>query len=125
MIKKNFLSLLVALIIMFLSLAGSDSFDGVPFLNIPYFDKIAHFGMYFGLMSVLLFENRKQITGNRQILLLSSIPFSYGITMELFQTIFTVSRTGSIYDVIFNTAGILVSALLWSLIKPFGNKAIR
>jgi VanZ family protein len=125
MIKKNILSFLVALIIMFLSLAGSDNFDGVPFFNIPYFDKIAHLVMYFGFMSVLLFENRKQIIGNKQIILLSAIPFFYGIMMELFQIIFTVSRTGSIYDVIFNSAGILVSALLWSLIKPFGNKAIK
>jgi len=125
MIKKNILSFLVALIIMFLSLAGSDNFDGVPFFNIPYFDKIAHFGMYFGFMSVLLFENRKQITGNRQILMLSVIPFFYGIMMEMFQIIFTVSRSGSVYDVLFNSTGILVSALLWIWIKPFNNNPVR
>lgn len=125
MVKKNILSFLVALIIMFLSLAGSDNFDGVPFFNIPYFDKIAHFGMYFGFMLVLLFENRKLLSGNRQILLLSAIPFFYGIMMELFQMIFTVSRSGSVYDVIFNTAGIFVAGLLWSRIKPFRNKVVR
>jgi len=125
MVKKNILSFLVALIIMFLSLAGSDNFNGVPFFNIPYFDKIAHFGMYFGFMSVLLFENRKQITENRQIMLLSAIPFFYGIMMELFQIIFTVSRNGSVIDVVFNSAGIIVSALLWSRIKPFRNNAFK
>jgi len=125
MIKKNILSFLVALIIMFLSLAGSDNFDGVPFLNIPYFDKIAHFGMYFGFMSVLLFENRKQLTGNRQIMLLSVIPFFYGIMMEMFQIIFTVSRSGNVYDVLFNSTGILVSALLWIWIRPFNKNIVR
>lgn len=125
MIKKNILSFLIALIIMFLSLTGSDNFDGVSFLNIPYFDKIAHFGMYFGFMSVLLFENRKQLIANKQIMLLSIIPFFYGIMMELFQIIFTASRSGSLFDVFFNTAGIIVSTMLWIWIKPFNNNIVR
>jgi VanZ family protein len=125
MVRKNLFSILVALIIMYLSLAGSDNFDGVPLFNIPYFDKIAHFGMYFGLMSVLLFENRKQIKGVRETMFLSLIPFFYGITMEIFQELFTLTRTGSIFDVLFNTTGILVSSIIWNWLKPFKGLQIK
>ena len=59
MIKKNNFSILVALIIMYLSLANSHTFEKVPLINIPNFDKIVHFGNVFWLMSVIIFENRK------------------------------------------------------------------
>ena len=61
MIKKNIFSILVALIIMYLSLTNSHTFDKVPLIKIPNFDKIVHFGMYFRLMSVIILENRKNI----------------------------------------------------------------
>lgn len=118
MVKKNILSIIVALVILYLSLANSQSFDDVPFLNIPYFDKIAHFLMYFGLMSVIVFEHRNEITGRAQVSLIGLIPFLYGILMEMLQLTITASRSGNIFDVIANSAGIIVAALLWLLIGP-------
>ena len=56
MLKRNIFSIIVALIILYLSLASSDTFEKVPFFNIPNFDKIVHFGMYFGLMSVIFLK---------------------------------------------------------------------
>lgn len=118
MVKKNILSIIVALVILYLSLADSQSFDDVPFLNIPYFDKIAHFLMYFGLMSVILFEHRNAIIGRAQLGLIALIPFIYGILMEILQLTVSANRSGNIFDVVANSAGIIIAALLWLLIGP-------
>lgn len=125
MIKKNIFSIIVALIIMYLSLASSDTFKKVPTFNIPFLDKIVHFGMYFVLMSVILFENRKILKGIGQFFLIAIIPFIYGILMEILQATLTVTRSGSFFDVIFNSLGILISILLWFWIKPLKNEPVK
>jgi VanZ family protein len=125
MIKKNIFSILVALIIMYLSLTSSHTFDKVPFINIPNIDKAVHFGMYFGLMSAIILENRKNIKSARYLFLIGLIPFSYGILMEIFQSTLTTTRTGSVYDALANGAGILISILLWLWISPFKKEIIR
>ena len=61
MLKKNKFSILTALIIMYLSLTSSHTFDKLPEFHIPNFDKIVHFGMYFGLMMMIIIENRKSV----------------------------------------------------------------
>jgi VanZ family protein len=119
MVKNNIFSILVALIIMYLSLANSHTFDKVPLINIPNIDKVVHFGMYFSLMSVIIFENRKIIKSISLLFLTGLIPLFYGILMEILQATLTVTRTGSFYDALANSAGILVSVLLWLWIKPF------
>lgn len=118
MIRKNIFSIVVALIILYLSLTSSRTFDRVPLFKIPHLDKIVHFLMYAGLMSVILFENRKTLILHRQIFLTALIPFFYGILMELLQAAFTETRSGSIYDALFNSAGIISAVLLWLYIKP-------
>jgi len=118
MVKKNILSIIVALVILYLSLADSQSFDKVRFFNIPYFDKIAHFLMYFGLMSVIVFEHRNAINERIQLSLVALIPFTYGILMEILQLTIAANRSGSVFDVIANAAGIIIAALLWLSIGP-------
>jgi VanZ family protein len=125
MIKKNIFSILVALIIIYLSLTSSHTFDKVPFINIPNIDKVVHFGMYFGLMSVIILENRKNIKSAGHLFLIGLIPFSYGILMEICQSTLTATRTGSVYDALANGAGILVSILLWLCISPLKKEIIR
>jgi VanZ family protein len=125
MLKKNIFSIIVALIIMYLSLTSSDSFEKVSFFNIPFLDKIIHFGMYFGLMLVIIFENRKTLKSIGHLFLIALIPLFYGILMEILQSTLTISRSGSFYDVIFNSAGILVSLLFWLWIKPLEKETIR
>ena len=118
MIRKNKFSILSALIIMYLSLTSSHTFDKVPLINIPNIDKIVHFGMYFGLMSVIILENRTNLRNNRRLFLTGLIPLLYGILMEILQATVTVTRTASFYDALANSSGILVSILLWIWIKP-------
>jgi len=118
MVWKNKLSILVALIILYLSLANANNFDKLPLSDLPIADSIIHFGMYFGLMSAIIIENRKALTKNGRLLIISLIPLFYGFLMELLQILITTTRTGSLSDIIFNSAGILISVLIWLLIKP-------
>jgi|ERR1035437_903367 VanZ family protein len=126
MIKKNILSILTALVILYLSLANSHTFDKVSsIIDFPNIDKVVHFGMYFGLMSVIILENRKIIKGARHLFIIGLFPFSYGVLMEILQATLTVTRTGSVFDALANGAGILVSILLCLLIKPLRKEIIR
>lgn len=125
MIKKNIFSIALALLILYLSLAPGDSFDKVSLINIPHFDKIAHFVMYLTFMSVIIFENRKRIKDTKQIVYIALIPFSYGIIMEIFQFLFTSTRTGSLYDILFNLAGVIFSILIWFYIKSRRRRLLR
>lgn len=119
MVRKNIFSIIIALIILFLSLTGSDTFDKLPRFKIPYLDKIVHFLMYSGFMSVIILENRKRIAGTRELFITAIIPLIYGILMEILQALLTVSRSGSIYDVFANSTGILCAILLWIILKPY------
>jgi VanZ family protein len=125
MLKKNFFSFLTALIILYLSLANSHTFDSVPRINIPFFDKFVHFGMYFALMSAIILEHRKVLNKSSILLLVGLIPLFYGILIEIIQSAFTATRSGSIYDALADCAGILFSILLWLLIKPCIENPIR
>lgn len=125
MLRNNKFSIIIALIIAYLSLAGSQSFDEVPLFDIPFLDKIVHFGMYFVFMSVIIFEKRKTIKNTTHLLLLSLIPVSYGLLMEILQLAITETRSGDAFDFLANTAGALVSLLAWLWIKPTIKETVR
>jgi VanZ family protein len=109
--------MLTALAILYLSLANSSTFEKVPLINIPYIDKVVHFLMYFGLMSVIMLEHKDSVKNNAALLRYALIPVAYGILMEILQ-LFTVSRSGNVADAFADFAGIGFSILLWLLMKP-------
>jgi VanZ family protein len=117
MIIKNKFSILTALVIMYLSLTGSDTFDKVHVFEIPFMDKIVHFIMYFGLMSVIILENRSLLKNRQKLLLIALFPFFYGILLEICQALFTSTRSGSVSDALFDGLGIIVSLLVLYKIK--------
>lgn len=118
MLKRNILSFITAAVILYLSLSSSDKFDKTPFWNIPGFDKIVHIIMYFFLMSVIVFENRDYIKSRTNLYLIGIIPVVYGALMEIFQLLFTRTRSADFLDFLSDTAGILFAVLLCLLIKP-------
>ena len=113
LIKKNILSLITALVILYLSLAPSDTFNKVNVLDIPFIDKIVHLCMYFGLTIVLLFENRSVAKKTKNLFLLSIIPFVYGILIEFLQSWLTTTRQGEFFDALFDLIGILLAIIFW------------
>ena len=125
MLKNNILSVITALIILYLSLASAKTFDNVPLIKIPYFDKVVHFGMYFFLMSVMIAENRKKIKATSHLFLVALIPAFYGFLMEILQLTVTRTRSGDIIDFLADAAGILASLLIWLLIRQHLKESFR
>ena len=125
MIKRNIFSIIVALVILYLSVSGSENYDKISIFNFPGADYIVHFIMYFVLMGVIVFEHRKEIYKISRLFLISLIPLFYGALMELLQLLFTVSRTGSWYDLLFDFAGIITSVIVCISIKPIRKELIK
>ena len=119
MIKKNIFSITVSLIIFYLSLSTPQTFLKIGFFDIPYLDKIAHFGLYFLLMFVIILEHRNSCTNTRKLILISLIPFFLGISIEFIQSIFTTYRSKEMLDILADAAGITSAIFLWLLIKPY------
>jgi VanZ family protein len=117
MIKKNIFTIITALIILYLSLAGSNTFGQSGFINIPYIDKIGHFCLYFILMAVIILEHKNSFRDTRQLLLIALIPFFFGTLMEVLQMIITSDRRGEFLDALANSAGIISATFLWLIIK--------
>jgi VanZ family protein len=121
MLKKNLFSILISVGILYLSLANANNFNEPAFINIPYLDKIVHFGMYFSLSLSIYVENRKSITSGERLLLASLVPLSYGILMEILQ-MFTATRSASLGDGIADLAGIIFALIVW---RSFLSKRLR
>jgi VanZ family protein len=125
MVRKNLFSIIVALLLLYLSLANSGKFEKMSLIAIPYFDKIVHFGMYFVMMTVIIIEHRKNISNLLNLFLLALIPLSYGILMEILQLTLTSTRSGDFYDVLADAGGVLASVLLWLVFKPSVKEPVR
>ena len=84
-----------------------------PFLNIPHFDKIVHFLLFFGLC-ILLFRPFKKL-GMQYYFYAPAIAIAFGATLEWAQRLVTVSRSSDFYDFLANAAGILTAILFYYL----------
>ncbi len=125
MIKRYKYSLALSLVILYLSLKNAEDFNRVQFLDIPHFDKFAHSCMYFTLMSLVIYETWRSVFKINHVLLLALFPFLYGIIMEILQATITATRSGSPYDVVFNTLGILISIAAWKIIQRVNKEKLR
>ena len=122
MIRKNIFTIITSLIIIYFSLAGSHTFSNSTFLNIPYIDKLGHFGLYFILMTVIILEHKNSFNNTRQLILIALIPFIFGTLMEILQLLITTDRQGEILDAVSNAAGITATLFLWLFIRPYYRK---
>ena len=110
MVKKYPLSIIVGVIIFYLSLFTPPEFPKlIDILWEP--DKIIHVLMYAGFTAVILFESRKGLT-LKKLILLSLLPWLYGGVMEILQETLTTDRTGSWYDFVANSAGVVLCGIL-------------
>ena len=110
MVKKYPLSIIVGITIFYLSLFTPPEFPKlIDILWEP--DKIIHVLMYAGFNAVVLFESRKGLTF-KKLILLSLIPLLFGGIMEILQETLTTDRTGSWYDFIANSAGVILCDFL-------------
>jgi VanZ family protein len=114
--KKIFflLAILWTLAVTFLSLATFE--DVSSNIKVPFKDKLVHFTFYmmFVILWSLFFKKRKY---NNKILFAA---IGYGIAMEIFQKLFTTTRSADILDVIANSTGAIVGLLI--ITKILNNK---
>jgi VanZ family protein len=111
LLKKYYPSIIVSLIIIWLSLTDSDAINANMLLPFPYSDKIAHLLAYAGFTMVLLFDscNRKitQCIHYRFLI----IPVLFGLIMEFLQYLLTKTRQADYLDFIADLAGIITCLL--------------
>ncbi|HBC79942.1 MAG TPA: hypothetical protein DEO60_07140 [Bacteroidales bacterium] len=122
MIKQNKFSILISLIIVYLSLASAKTFESAGLFEIPYLDKFVHFGLYFMFMAVIIIEHRNLFINTRQIVIVALIPVFFGALMELAQAGFTETRKADILDIMFNTAGTATAVCIWLFYEPYFKK---
>lgn len=119
MIRKNKFSIIVSLLILYLSLANASTFEAAGLFEIPYLDKMAHTGLYFILMTVIIYEHRKFFDNTRKLVIIALIPFFFGSLIELLQSGITATRKADIIDILFNSAGIAAAVCIWLFFKPY------
>ena len=91
--------------------------SGLPQLNIPHSDKIAHFGFFLvqsALLSLLL-NFRTRMSYARIVFLSTLMAFVYGGFIEILQVCF-FNRTGELYDLIADVLGGLLGAMAYPVI---------
>ena len=126
MIRKNIISVIIAVTVLVLSLADSNNFDRLHYPVIPHIDKIVHLVMYGALMFSLIIGNRKWLSSvPARYVILSVITFFYGLVIELIQKYFTIDRSGEIMDAVFNLIGIFLAVAAWFLFKSRKKSNIR
>lgn len=80
-------------------------------LDIPHFDKIVHFGLFF-VFSLLLFRPFKKLE-MRFLLLAPAVSVLLGAILETTQHFISSSRSSNLLDFVANTAGIAVSVFFY------------
>jgi VanZ family protein len=82
-----------------------------PFLNIPHFDKIVHFGLFF-VFCLLLFRPFRKLKINSYFWA-PAISLFLATLLEVVQQTISSSRSSNLYDLMANTAGILASIVFF------------
>ncbi len=114
-------SILLCTLVLMLSVINTGV---LPKTDIPSADKIVHTIMYVGITMVVMLDQsaylKNKIT-KRQLLFAMVFAFCYGTTIEGIQTLLPW-RSGSIYDIVANTLGVVIGIGLFSLINKLKHK---
>lgn len=111
-IKQYYKSIIIGLLILWLSLSGSKSLVPGRMLNIPYIDKMGHFAMYAFFSGVLLLDSCRWTTSRNFRYIILIIPVFFGALMEIMQMTLTTSRKAEFIDLLANVAGVASGILL-------------
>ena len=84
-----------------------------PFLDIPHFDKLVHFILFF-VLCMFLFRPFKKLN-LKYYYLAPAVSIFLGFVLETSQQLITVSRSSDFYDFLANASGIAVATLFYFL----------
>jgi len=116
-LKQYYKSILIGLLILWLSLTGSNIPIPGRLLNIPYLDKLGHLGMYAVFSAVLLLDSCRWRADQNFHYLILLIPLIFGALMEILQMTLTVSRKAEELDLVANIVGISAGLVMAYIIK--------
>ena len=91
----------------------ASSLPSKPFLNIPHFDKLVHFSLFF-VFCLLLFRPFKKLE-SKYYFLAPFTAITFGGILEWAQRLISVTRSSDFYDFIANASGILLATLFYYL----------
>lgn len=111
-IKQYYKSIIIGILILWLSLSGSKTLVPGRMLNIPYIDKMGHFAMYAFFTAMLLLDSCHWHTRRKFNYLILLIPLFFGTLMEIMQMTLTTSRKAETADMIANIMGIMAGVIM-------------
>jgi VanZ family protein len=122
-IKQYYKSIIIGILILWLSLSGSKSLIPGKMLGIPYIDKMGHFTMYTIFSGVLLLDSCRWRTSRHFRYAVLLFPLLFGALMEILQMTLTTSRKAETLDLAANitgvSAGILLAHITLKILKRF------
>ncbi len=111
-IKQYYKSIIIGILILWLSLSGSKSLIPGKMLGIPYIDKMGHFAMYTFFSGVLLLDSCRWRTSRHFRYAVLLLPLIFGALMEILQMTLTTSRKAETLDLVANITGVSAGILL-------------
>lgn len=112
---KFFVKPIIWLLIIFYGLfIPANNLPKKPFMAIPHFDKLVHFGLFF-VFCLLLFVPFKKLKTNH-LVLAPLISFVLSAFLETVQHIVSSSRSSNLYDFLANSMGILAAVIFFHFI---------
>ena len=106
-IKKYWKTIIFSLIILILCILPQNDIPESR-INIPHFDKILHFGVYFILAIIFSFELQKLYSIFSKILIILIYSFILGAAIEIIQNYLIETRSGDWFDLIADIVGSIV-----------------
>lgn len=116
-----------AMIILIMCSLPGNSLPKTSMIEIPYLDKMVHFGMFFimgiFICSELHFQTRLT---NWSIAIISfAIVTTYGGTIEILQHYFFVDRSGDLIDLLADMGGGIFAIILFPWMKKQKDSLLR
>ena len=118
LIKDFHMTILISLIVTFLSLTNLNSEIVHKFTFFENEDKLIHFLMYFGVTITFLVEYfiRRPLKDIKYYLL-GLYPVALGGLIEIVQSVFTQSRSGDWYDFMADVFGVVFAYISFHYLK--------
>ena len=113
--KQLALALFISYVLL-LTILSLMSLSGVPSLGSSIDDKIYHCIAYFTFTILcFVFLNTTQVKYKMSISIITAV--TYGIIIEVLQSVVTNSRTSDIYDVVANSLGVAFGVMAISFFR--------
>lgn len=121
--KQYKYSLLVAVIVAWVSLRTIDLDSNLDLMYFPHIDKVIHIVLYVFLTGTCTWESRHIIHKWQKYLVCMLLPILYGGLMEILQEYYFPPRTGDWADFACNIVGVLVGYVaITCVLKHLKNK---